>query len=964
MAEVDDWIVDDGKPQDWVTPPQNLHDKIGARDPLNVAPGTPGARVLEAAGRGAKEGFGDEPLGIVGGSKTDKELAKLGIFHDGDKGYVGPIGAVQLLNEAILRPTAASVDAFFRALSGGVYGVAAGAGQVAQELGQSPEQAAKLSRDVLTGEDLALMSHVPERQLLQAGRSAGSPAYAPVQSSPSEVEAFLGRARGMQARKEVDDFLREQEARRAAQPAPAGTPQLPPPSEGAPSAPAAAQPPNAPAPEAPAAPVAGARPIDESFPNLDEPTRASPAPVDDWIIPQETPNDRQVGPGLPGQVGARQEPQPAGPVESAGGAPAQAGGILQAPQGAPAAENVARPNVAPPSLQELFADPRTADQMRADRAAERGRIEAVGQRGALDAGQNVTTTPDVIALGPPAPAPATTTQTVVNDQPPAARPTSLQELFADPRSADEIRAEIEAAKRWQPTADWQEVPQIPGGYHNPVMSGLETRTEDGKTFARIPPPPPTPGTPEAPVELTGPADVHHGAAITAEPTPAQAEAGNYRKRHVTWNGLDIAIETEAGQERTGIGPNNAPWSVTLQHPYGYIKRTEGADGEQVDVYLGPHPQSPHVYIVDQIDPATGAFDEHKALIGFPDEVSARAAYAAGFSDNLGPARLGALRAVTVPEFKTWLHRGDLTKPTAYSDPVEAARALAKEHGLNATDAEIEAAARSAKDNNADLLDELVSTIEHAAIVEEADSPDSIQRQEAAHAPVTADTSGIGKEPAQAGEQAGRAGAQEIEQAPAVVEPHGNERDQAAEPVKKPPTPQVPAEPGTKYVLPSFVTNQYVTKKPTRGGKEPSDWTEIGKNEIGQTLYEDQRGVRSYIENGVRTTEAVPIRPTRAGVEVEKPEHKDEWRLASETTKPATNIPENITEPALEPIEPYVGTAAPTARDLIKLANTKMNDAQRADARRYIERMMEQMEAEGRKIAEHCLETAGKFSLRG
>ena len=35
------------------------------------------------------------------------------------------------------------------------------------------------------------------------------------------------------------------------------------------------------------------------------------------------------------------------------------------------------------------------------------------------------------------------------------------------------------------------------------------------------------------------------------------------------------------------------------------------------------------------------------------------------------------------------------------------------------------------------------------------------------------------------------------------------------------------------------------------------WEQIGKNEIGQTLYEDQRGVRSYIENGVRHTEPVP-----------------------------------------------------------------------------------------------------------
>jgi hypothetical protein len=33
----------------------------------------------------------------------------------------------------------------------------------------------------------------------------------------------------------------------------------------------------------------------------------------------------------------------------------------------------------------------------------------------------------------------------------------------------------------------------------------------------------------------------------------------------------------------------------------------------------------------------------------------------------------------------------------------------------------------------------------------------------------------------------------------------------------------------------------------------SDWEVVGKNVIGQTLYQDQRGVRSYIENGVRQT---------------------------------------------------------------------------------------------------------------
>lgn len=39
-------------------------------------------------------------------------------------------------------------------------------------------------------------------------------------------------------------------------------------------------------------------------------------------------------------------------------------------------------------------------------------------------------------------------------------------------------------------------------------------------------------------------------------------------------------------------------------------------------------------------------------------------------------------------------------------------------------------------------------------------------------------------------------------------------------------------------------------------------TEIGKNYIGQTLYEDERGVRSYVENGIRHTEPVQMRPGR------------------------------------------------------------------------------------------------------
>ena len=156
--------------------------------------------------------------------------------------------------------------------------------------------------------------------------------------------------------------------------------------------------------------------------------------------------------------------------------------------------------------------------------------------------------------------------------------------------------------------------------------------------------------------------------VEREPSPAQIEAGNYRHGHVTVQGIPVTIETPSGAERRGVGPDGKPWSVTLQHPYGYVKGTTGADGDHVDTYIGPHPDSPNVWVVDQIDPATGKFDELKAVIGARSEGEAKGIYDAGFSDKSGPARTGAITAMPVEKFKQWLDSGHGKKPLAYREP--------------------------------------------------------------------------------------------------------------------------------------------------------------------------------------------------------------------------------------------------------------------------------------------------------
>jgi inorganic pyrophosphatase len=98
--------------------------------------------------------------------------------------------------------------------------------------------------------------------------------------------------------------------------------------------------------------------------------------------------------------------------------------------------------------------------------------------------------------------------------------------------------------------------------------------------------------------------------------------------------------------------------------YGYIKRTEGADGDHVDIYLGPHKSAPNIYVVDQVDAQTRKFDEHKCLIGFASAKQARNCYVKAFSDGKGHARLDAMHEMTIAQFKDWLAKGDTSKAMA------------------------------------------------------------------------------------------------------------------------------------------------------------------------------------------------------------------------------------------------------------------------------------------------------------
>ena len=143
-----------------------------------------------------------------------------------------------------------------------------------------------------------------------------------------------------------------------------------------------------------------------------------------------------------------------------------------------------------------------------------------------------------------------------------------------------------------------------------------------------------------------------------DPTEAQIDAGNYKKGHINLNGFNISIENPKGSVRSGVGADGSQWSQKMNNHYGYIRGTEGSDGDQIDVFVGPTLDSDRVFVVDQINQDTGNFDEHKVMMGFSRENQARASYLSNYDKGW---KVGPINEMSVEEFKTWVKEGNNKK---------------------------------------------------------------------------------------------------------------------------------------------------------------------------------------------------------------------------------------------------------------------------------------------------------------
>jgi hypothetical protein len=127
-----------------------------------------------------------------------------------------------------------------------------------------------------------------------------------------------------------------------------------------------------------------------------------------------------------------------------------------------------------------------------------------------------------------------------------------------------------------------------------------------------------------------------------------------------FRGLPIFIETARGENRRG-GHGLNRWQVTMPAHYGYIRRTSSAEGpaEAMDCFVGPDANQDIAWVIDQVDPVTGAFDEHKVMLGFKSATAALACYQLAYHDG-GKDRISGVTAMKIADLVRWLEDGNVT----------------------------------------------------------------------------------------------------------------------------------------------------------------------------------------------------------------------------------------------------------------------------------------------------------------
>lgn len=148
-------------------------------------------------------------------------------------------------------------------------------------------------------------------------------------------------------------------------------------------------------------------------------------------------------------------------------------------------------------------------------------------------------------------------------------------------------------------------------------------------------------------------------------TPSDARAENVRPLRIA--GLSISVKVPAGGTRTGVNRQGTQWFTKTPVHYGYIlRKLSGKKGRaRIGAFVKPDTPPEYtgpIYVIDQIDPATGQFDEHKVILGASSLQEAEQIYREQYPPDWHG--LQSIKAYTVEAFKEWLRAGDPATPAS------------------------------------------------------------------------------------------------------------------------------------------------------------------------------------------------------------------------------------------------------------------------------------------------------------
>jgi hypothetical protein len=119
---------------------------------------------------------------------------------------------------------------------------------------------------------------------------------------------------------------------------------------------------------------------------------------------------------------------------------------------------------------------------------------------------------------------------------------------------------------------------------------------------------------------------------------------------ITFRNLQISVENKVDSVRKWYDPHNKEHGETkMLYPYGYIRMSEGMDGDHVDCFVGPNEAAENVYVITTNKaPDFRIEDEQKCMLGFDSEEQARQVFAAHYDK---PGFFRSMKTVPYEEFE-------------------------------------------------------------------------------------------------------------------------------------------------------------------------------------------------------------------------------------------------------------------------------------------------------------------------